>query len=57
MEAFRLWENYFMTQMPAIPVSWSIELQAVNKRMANYTTVRGSFHDTALNWHLVGTIS
>jgi len=56
-DAFREWDRLFHEYMPAITQSWRLDLTAVNRRVVNYTLVRGSHHDAVLQWHLVGVTS
>jgi len=55
-DAYQRWEALFNEYIPAIPLLWRMDLQAVNRRVVNYIGVRGQFHDDAVAWHRVGLL-
>ncbi|MCL1844972.1 MAG: ABC transporter substrate-binding protein [Defluviitaleaceae bacterium] len=60
--AYRRWERAFHDEVPAIPLTWNIDLVAVNNRVANFSRVRvdsglnkpGNMTSTSWASHLVG---
>jgi len=54
---FASWDEFFNEYVPAIPLTWTLSLQAVHERVANWTRVHGRYHDHAFAWHRVGITS
>lgn len=61
-DAYARWEHAFFEEVPAIPLTWNIDLVAVNNRVANYSRVRidsglnrpGNMTATSWGSHLIG---
>ncbi|MCL2398346.1 MAG: ABC transporter substrate-binding protein [Defluviitaleaceae bacterium] len=63
-DAYRRWEQVFYEEVPALPLTWNLDIVAVNNRVANLSRVRtDNGHNipgnmTANNgfsgWHLMG---
>jgi len=54
---YQNWDQLFQEYVPAIPLFWQLDIQAVNRNVINYTRTRGVYHETALQWHRVGFIA
>jgi len=54
---FQNWDQLFQEYVPAIPLFWQLDIQAVNRNVINYTRTRGVHHNAALQWHRVGFIA
>jgi len=54
---YQNWDQLFQAYVPAIPLFWQLDIQAVNRNVINYTRTRGVHHNTALQWHRIGFIA
>ncbi|MCL1877837.1 MAG: ABC transporter substrate-binding protein [Defluviitaleaceae bacterium] len=60
--AYSRWERAFADEVPAIPLTWNLDLVAVNNRVANFSRVRidsgsnvpGNMTATSWGSHLIG---
>lgn len=61
-EAYRRWETAFFDEVPAIPLTWNLDLVAVNNRVQNFSRERvdtglnipGNMGPSSFGSHLIG---
>jgi len=55
-DAFLRFAQAFYTHVPAITGSWTLQLSAVNRRVANFSINRSTFMYDSFSWHLAGIV-
>ena len=50
-------DRFFIEQVPLIPTSWRLHVDAVNRRVANWSTCRSRHMTDSFAWHRVGVTS
>ena len=50
-------DRFFIEQVPMIPIAWRMDIDAVNRRVANWSTCRSRHMTDSFAWHRVGVTS
>jgi len=53
-QLYRSFDAFLTTQVPSIPLTWTLNFQNVHPQIANWNNHRGLYHDNAFAWHLIG---